>query len=461
MRPPAAGWRTLNVCRCWELSPADRKPEGARVERGRRLIKKKHRVRLYGRPTPAQTASACPSLVPKPDALPACVGRPLTGLAELGQPCLRPSTRLGHRGRVIWTAERIREEWLQDSAVALPLSQLAHLFDLVETTYGVDWLEALREPKDTTGSLVTLQVANYGQLIKAVNGLPGSRELLQRLGAKEAGAKEEALTVAMLRSDETLTLSLSPATEIGARERKPDVLVCRGEDCVYVEVSAPQRSLEYQAIRARIQAIADRALTLTPYGSSSEIMIHTEPAEAEIDDALAMLGTLCSPGTLQYRQTPNVGIVANSCAPGDIVPFDHGTEYHPAVGTARVQGKGDKRKHAIVRHVFTDERAAEFLSRKSKQLPKDAPGVIVLHVSGATGAIAAWRILLQNRFRPDRYSRVSAIVLVDSGSYGTPDGEAWLHSAQVVLNAYAAKALPDWVPELLGIWTGAEPQPIT
>ena len=51
-------------------------------------------------------------------------------------------------------------------------------------------------------------------------------------------------------------------------------------------------------------------------------------------------------------------------------------------------GPDEPRRHIAVRLAFTDQRADEFLRTEARQLPTDAPGLIMIQTSGAAGS---WR----------------------------------------------------------------------
>jgi hypothetical protein len=358
---------------------------------------------------------------------------------------------------VAWSFERIAAEWLQDAAVTLSPARLMRLFEIVEAAFGREWMEGRRGPSAATGSYPTMRIVNAGQLIEAVADLPGGNELLERLKADEPGSVAESLVVAAIRwSDPAINLTLSPPVRVGQRDRRPDVLAERDAERVYVEVSTPQRTDEYQAVQARIQALADRALVATPFGNVSEIYLHREPSDQEMASLVEMIGRMCAVGGERLVAGDVANVVVNSCEPTVVVPYDHPGPYRPRLSIACAQVQGEQRRHAVVRCPFTDERAAQFMRRKARQLPSDAPGIVVLHVSGAVGAMKTWKAVLRHRLRPDQHTRVSAVVLIESGMHGTSTGEAWMHSATVLVNDHAAMPAPAWALAPFNAWSDGE-----
>src|SRR5207249_4691278 len=86
-----------------------------------------------------------------------------------------------------------------------------------------------------------------------------------------------------------------------------------------------------------------------------------------------------------------------------------------------------------------------FLRQKARQLPTDAPGIIVIEVSGAVGGMAAaWETAILRRLHPGQHTRVSAVVLLESGICPLDGGEAWAHRAKVIRNPNAALNAPVW-----------------
>jgi hypothetical protein len=345
-----------------------------------------------------------------------------------------------------WSFKRIKDEWLGDALVRHSPVELVRLFDLVEATFGEAWIHASRRTSDAMGAHPTLHIAITGQLIEAVTDLPGRSDLLARLRSNEPGSGAELLVIAIVRAtNRKINLTLAPSVAVGARTRQPDLRLTNDGEHVYVEVSAAQSSEEAQEVRDRIDEIAQRALGATPWGNTSEIYLHREPSDHEVSELLSAIGPLCSSGNEQMLHKELANVVVNSCEPTKVEPYDHGDAPRPRLSIAHFQITAEgKRRHAVVRYPYSDERAAKFLSNEAQQLPKDTPGIIVLHVSGAVGGMKSWEPLLRQRLRPNLHTRVSAVVLLESGSTWTEQGEAWAHHAAVIVNEHAVIPVPAW-----------------
>jgi hypothetical protein len=368
----------------------------------------------------------------------------------------RPDLRRNsYRCLVTWTFDRIQAEWLQGGQVALSPDYLVRLFEAVEAAFGEAWFTERKARDSAVGAHATLHIANMGQLIEGVTGLSGGPELVERVRVGEPGSVAEALVVAAMRADLGMNLRLSPTISVGQRIRKPDVLAQRSGESVYTEVSSPQLSREYRLTNERLHELANLALEVTPFGNASEIYFHREPSDQEVAKVLNIMTKMFTGGE-QVRNGDVANVVVNSCEPGQVVLYDHPNPYQPRLSTARFEINGDRRRHAVVRYPFTDARAARFLRREAQQLSPDHPGILVLHVSGAPGAVQTWVDKFRERLQPAQHTRVSAIVLLESAVYGTPNGEAWMHTASVLLNDHAAIAAPRWALAPFRAWTDGQ-----
>jgi hypothetical protein len=345
-----------------------------------------------------------------------------------------------------WTIDRIEAEWLAGpSGLAMSNSELVGLFELVESTFGGDWLESSREPPGSTGQLPTLHVAIAGALIRAVDGLTGRDHVLERLRADEPGVRTELLAVAAIRrAHPEIEIALEPIVAVGERTRAPDFRLRLDETDVFVEVSSPQRSDAFHEANQIAQQLAAAALQATPAGCSAEIYLHGTPDESAVAWMLDTVSRLSRLGGERVEKGDVANVVVNHSAPLSIEPFDHGDEARPRIGVAQLEWRGDDSRHALVRLPFTDERAARMLRQEARQLPVEAPGVVVLQVSGATTSLVAWQTLLKPRLHPGQHTRVSAIVLLQSGIASQAEGEAWVHQMKLIENEHARHACPDW-----------------
>jgi hypothetical protein len=206
-----------------------------------------------------------------------------------------------------------------------------------------------------------------------------------------------------------------------------------------------------------LDRLVGQALDATPAGNVSEVYLHESPKPDEVQPILDSIRRLCDEGGQQEEHIGIATVVVNHSRPGLIVPFDHGGRHLPGIGTARVESdEAGPTRHAAVRLSFSDDRAAKILTKEAAQLPVTHPEVVVLSVSGAVGALATWEGILARRLHPAQHTRVSAIVLVQSGMVPLPEGEAWGHQAIVIENPHATHPCPDWALAPFREWSDGE-----
>jgi hypothetical protein len=73
----------------------------------------------------------------------------------------------------------------------------------------------------------------------------------------------------------------------------------------------------------------------------------------------------------------------------------------------------------------------------------------MVDVAQATGAMRRWDTLLRGRLQPRPHTRVGAVCLFRSGSFGEGAGERWRIETTVIVNPHAADPVPDWVVDQL------------
>jgi hypothetical protein len=75
----------------------------------------------------------------------------------------------------------------------------------------------------------------------------------------------------------------------------------------------------------------------------------------------------------------------------------------------------DVNRHVVVRIAFTDERAEEFLRAEARQLPTDAPGLVMIFPGGS--GWKTWEPVLRSRLQPGMHTRVSGDLSRDLGHF--------------------------------------------
>jgi hypothetical protein len=137
----------------------------------------------------------------------------------------------------------------------------------------------------------------------------------------------------------------------------------------------------------------------------------------------------------------------NHDQPGMMILDNHDETYTPRLGKAGAIIGSEEQRHILVRWPFTDTRAEAFMTSEARQLPTDTPGLIMIYTSGNTGAMKAWRAIIERRLQPRIHTRVSAVCLFSSSLRSTNNGEDWLIACELIPNHHARHPLPTWISE--------------
>jgi hypothetical protein len=145
-----------------------------------------------------------------------------------------------------------------------------------------------------------------------------------------------------------------------------------------------------------------------------EVFLRREPTDSEVDALVLRIPELCQADRAVREEVEGLGLLLlNFGQPSLFVLQDHpGEEDRPRIGVMRVVTGGDEpTRHIAVRIAFTDERAEEFLRQEARQLPNDAPGLIMIQTANTPGAFRTWGTLLARGFHPTLHTRVGAACL--------------------------------------------------
>jgi hypothetical protein len=192
-----------------------------------------------------------------------------------------------------------------------------------------------------------------------------------------------------------------------------------------------------------------------------EVFLRRQPDDAEFRVLQQQVEQICRSqgGTPTVELAAGLGtLYLNQHEPGLMVLDDHGEPHVPRIGTMGVVAVGGLPARSVaVRIAFSDDRADEFLRKEAKQLPKDAPGIVMIDVSDASGGMRTWRPLLEKRLQPNMHTRVSAICLFASLSYPSDAGESWRMETKLLLNKNAAMQLSSSLISILSRYESDDP----
>ena len=358
-----------------------------------------------------------------------------------------------------YTWQEIEQHWLSGAVLDISPDEAVTAFNHLEATFGRAWVEKVRRTSSgsiTQGAAPTLRVVTLGLMLQTLDGVSNKDGLLQRLRQNRPDAQAELRAIYLLRSDsQDVSVEIEPEVVVGRRNRVPDFRTrLTDSEWIYVEVTQASRN---SAAQKGIAGNLDRLTSLAESCAGSyalEVFLKRMPSAEEVDYIEGQIKeNYQSPGATEAELPSGLGTLYwNQYPPGAMILDDHGEAYTPRLSTGKAagliggqhQGITDHR-HVIVRWPFTDTRAEEMLTAEAKQLPTDAPGMVMIHDAGAVGAMKAWPGLIQKRFRPTMHTRVSAVCLFTSSVHATESGDKWAPECKLVLNPHARYPLPGWI----------------
>jgi hypothetical protein len=354
-----------------------------------------------------------------------------------------------------WNLEDIESDWLGGGVSALAASpdDVVAAFDRTEDALGREWIENSRI---SFGNLVrgvapTLRVVDMGQHLAALGNAKNPERLISRIRTGDLSAEAELTAIYLLRP-RNLEVELELYPKVAAREADFRVRAAGDVEWTYVEVTQLSKS---EAHERAVQIMERLVEVINPVNLNFalEVFLRREPKEAEIQQILGKAPEFCNLSGEHRQELPNsLGLLSlNQSAPGEIVTHTHGGEENVSrIGIARVlSGASEPRRHISVRMTFSDDRAEAMLNAEARQLPKDAPGLIMAGVGGAAGAMETWKPALLRRFQPKIHTRVGGVCLWRGGLLTTPKGEDQVFETKIILNQHARFPLQSWIVDTL------------
>jgi hypothetical protein len=356
---------------------------------------------------------------------------------------------------VAWTIEEIERDWLggRGGVAITPGDSLPAVFARVEAALGHEYLETARGGPGNTGAAIVAAIVRRDRILRAVEGATGVSLLLDRLRRGDHSADAELTALYLCRPTGPIDIELAPGLNERQGARVADFRLRRDDGpWVYVEVTAPEFAETHRDAERVMHEIGGRLGELAK-GTAAEVFLRRAPTPEEqrfIGDELVRLSIN---GAAHVRDLRGLGLLfLNQGPPGIIQLDDHGEPLTPRIGLIKAESSGEgPTKSIAVRYPYTDE---DFLRKEARQLPKDAPGIVMISASRATGAARAWGPLLSRRLRPDQHTRVGAIGIFHGGIQPTSAGEAWVPEIVLVSNDLARHAVPDWLVERLKSFEG-------
>jgi hypothetical protein len=356
---------------------------------------------------------------------------------------------------VNWTTEIITRDWLGGAAIAIPSEEVLAAFVRCERMLGSAWMIE-RARRGTPGTMPTLNVVAMGQRLAYVESVPNNETLVEQLSSGEASAHAELSAIYVLSKHARPAIELYPDALVGKNKRVPDFRVrCSdAERWTYVEVTQPDISEMHEDLDAHAHSVVNLVEKIKrPF--AVEIFLRREPDDFAAFREHVEECCLESPDSnvIVRQELPDgLGLlIFNEYPAGQVVTGDHGEEVVVArLGYSRsILGPAEPSRQIVLRVPYSDERAERFVSREARQLPNDAPGLIMIEVAHAPGAYTSWGPLIARRLRPDMNTRVGGICLFSSGQMLTENGPTVIVNTTLVLNPHAPTKLPVWVVDTL------------
>ncbi len=291
------------------------------------------------------------------------------------------------------------------------------------------------------GPLVITSAIDVGLILSDTEGLSGVEGVFSRLRAGESSSLSE-LTVGATLS----RLGFSPAFGIASGSKVPDLAVVVGSTITFIEVIAPDRA---QIVENHIRKIGEIASSIVAVasGANVELFLDADPEEVDMIIITAKIGE--APFSEDVQEIPSNGRFLKR-------PFSFSPVVSPSIasgtsgtvlGDARVVIDGSTGALAVVRAAVFDSRAKRLLGAELHHFLKTNPNLLVIDTGNVPGGIKDWGPSLMRAFQPTQNTRVTAILLYQTGIIGAPPRSyrAW----QILSNPHAANSLPGPLLEAL------------
>jgi hypothetical protein len=356
----------------------------------------------------------------------------------------------------MWTWEEIESKYLRldlpagvDSnmvktpTVGHPHDEVVGAFNTVEKCLSRDWVERRGAGSFAGGVVSTFAL---GRCLQALAGVTGADQLIDKLRKGTPGARSEIDALYLVRNErDVFEAEYEPEVVFDGKRRKADfaVRLDSSEPWIYLEAKHPNASREEREITTVQERLAGAIRTIE--GSSTvEVVLKKMLSDVEVSVTDRFLRTLPRGGEpLDLPLPQGIGRVFVNCS--DEYVNDMAPRVGPSlVMASTVLGDGSSSPHLTVRMEFSDDRAEEMLQKKARQLPGDAPGLIMLDI---WSPVDPWASVAARCFSEGRYPHVGGVCLFNTFPLGEPC--KWVRSGTYVQNERATHPIPDWLRDTL------------
>jgi hypothetical protein len=356
-----------------------------------------------------------------------------------------------HTGVIsMWTYEDIERDWLAGARIAMSAADVVAAFETCERLLGREWIDR-RFPSQAKGTGPTLGVTTMGEALATLQDVTGNERLLDKLRSDDLSAIAELRAIHLLRSQGNTRIELEPLIKTKDGERRPDFRIRQeAEPWVYVEVTQPDISDAQAHVDALLSDMVEQIASVEkPF--SLEVFLRREPNQQEAASVISASLAACLSGVQEAGATQMLPdelgwLTLNQHSVGHFEVRDQGDEPLPTVSSMKaLVGPGGPNRQVAIRMAYADERAERFLTSEARQLPTDAPGLVMVDMQKIPGGVQSWQPLVRRRFQPKMHTRVGSVCLFFSGSFATQEGQKILTIAKLLANPHARIPLPPWI----------------
>ena len=206
-----------------------------------------------------------------------------------------------------------------------------------------------------------------------------------------------------------------------------------------MEVITPDRSEIVKVVTEQINNMAGAILAAVP-NANVEVFLDFEPEGMDVSSLCTAI--VNSAYVEEPQDIPSVGrfVKRYFSLPPVVTPSIDSRTTGTVLGAARALLEGEKGGLAAVRVAVFDGRAKRLLAGELHHFPKSSPNVLVIDCGSVPGGVADWVPSITRCFQPAQNTRISAVILYQTGMLGTP---LQFHRAWKVLpNPHGANPLP-------------------
>jgi hypothetical protein len=352
-----------------------------------------------------------------------------------------------------WTWDEIQRTCLRDESTTSEPEVWVECLNRLERHLGREWIDEslIKGGAIVSGLMPTLALVSKGARLACLDDVSDTDQLLRKLRANEPSAWSELTAIWLLKSDVIgIDVELEPVLAGG---RMPDFRIRHDESAwTYVEVTRPDISEERGRLTGILTQLSGLLTTVTGR-YAVEIFLNRAATSAELQEIERRIPDFSQlPGVSSQELPDGLGrLYLNETAPGLVVTENRGDDARPRLGQAQlVIEDGEAVRQIAVRLSFSDDRADAFLRTEARQLPTDAPSLIMIDTSNTSGGLTMWPPLLAGRLQPTIHTRVSGISLFETHVIPTEDSFVWRAWTEQVVNPHAIFQLQPWIESNLG-----------